>query len=122
MSIFLLFCIGVLLIKRRLPEGFQERFEDETATTYGVIDESSEEEESMIIAAQFAVFIVSSYIFGFLISSLWYTYFVQHHFGFRGIKTRVLSMGIVGTFVYLGYLVLGIDLTFGRFFTWMGWA
>jgi len=122
MAILLLFCIAVLLVKRRLPENIQKRFEDESSSTYGEIDtSSSDERESSIIAVQFGVFIISSYIFGFLFSSLWYTYAVQHYFGFRNIRMRLFSTGLIGAFVYLGYLVLGVDLSFGVFFNWVGW-
>jgi hypothetical protein len=120
MAILVLVSVGFLLLKRVLPEEFLDRFADDTTSTYGEIDTRTvDEKQSMMVAGQFVVFIVSSYLFGFLISAIWYVYAILHVYEYGKFWQRALYAGTTGVVVYLGYLVMGIDLTFGVFLDWM---
>lgn len=122
--------VGVLLAwQLLLPERLQRRLASDTeAISYGSVDEDGDAETgaeaiderqvgAMLLG--FLGFVVLAYAVGFLLASLVYVYATQLQFGYGTRRRRLTVTVLVGGLVYLGYLVLGIDLLYGAVFEFL---
>lgn len=123
--------VGVLLAwQLLLPEHLQRRLASDTeAISYGAVDgddddvgtgtETIDERQVGAMLLGFLGFVVLAYAFGFLLASLVYVYATQVQFGYGTRRRRLAVTVLVGGLVYLGYLVLGIDLLYGAVFEFL---
>lgn len=116
--------VGILLFWQfLLPDKIRERLtSSEEAISYGEIsredgDDQIDERAVIQMLLVFMSFVILAYFLGFLVAAAIYVYVTQVQFGYKPRKRRIGVTLLVVGLLYLGYLVLGIDLLYGELYS-----